>query len=290
NLAAALAEMGYRVCAVDIDEQCNMSTGLGIDINSHKREGKHTSLDIYLNKRAASKIAVPLFDAEKNPRFGGRISVIPGHRQLNSAKSQLDAEVYSSLLRENASQLDEDEIKDEQRGRFRASLDTLRGDFDVVFIDTPPDLGFLTTSALLAADWLIIPVFPSAYDLDGLEKIKDTRKKVARRYNPTLNVLGVLLGNVVKANLDLQIYNMLSDVFNEKVFTTKISASVRQREAPLYGQSVLEHEPEHQSSDQFRSLASEVVKRLERADLLPTVDSETTVSSASIRREVNQPV
>lgn len=266
NLGAAFSELGLTVCIIDLDEQCNLSTGLGIDINTHVKEGRFTSLDIYLNKRAAKDIAVPLINGEKQPRFQGRVHIIPGHRQLNSAKAQLDAQLYNAQHQENASELDHDEMRDEQRHRLKASLDTLRGRFDVVLIDTPPDLGYITTTALIAADWIIIPVFPSAYDLDGLEKLQKTRRKVAKRYNAKLNFLGVLLGQVNQtAKLDTDIYGMLCDTFGEKVFETKITSAVKQREAPIYGQTILEHASTHQAAEQFRSLAQEVVQRLEPA-------------------------
>ncbi len=65
----------------------------------------------------------------------------------------------------------------------------------MVLVDTPPDLGFLMITALIAADWFLIPVFPSGYDLRGLEALLHTAAKVRERYNPGLRLLGVLLGN-----------------------------------------------------------------------------------------------
>jgi cellulose biosynthesis protein BcsQ len=50
-------------------------------------------------------------------------------------------------------------------------------------------------STLVAADWFIIPVFPSGYDLKGLELLMRTVGKVRERYNPDLRLAGVLLGN-----------------------------------------------------------------------------------------------
>ena len=158
-------------------------------------------------------------------------------------------------------------MKEEQRQRLRTSLDSLRGKFDVVFIDTHPDLSYLTTSALIAADWMLVPVFPSGYDLDGLNKLKVMRAKVQERYNPGLNFLGVLLGRYdMRTKLDDDIYQMLCSQFSEKVFSTRISGSVRHREAPLYGLSVLEHAPTDQAAEQFRRLTQEVLQRLLRAE------------------------
>lgn len=267
NLAAACAEQGKRVCVIDIDGQCNMTTGLGINVDQHLKDGKHTILDIYLAKRRAIDVAITLVGPDKSERFDGRVRIVPGHRQLAYLKSQLDGELSAMMAKSAASELDEDDIKTEQRMRLKRSIDSLRGECDLVFVDTPPDLGFLTTSALIAVDWLLIPVFPSGYDLDGLKQLITLRKKVAERYNPSLNIIGLVLGNIdVKANLDNQIYSMLRSHFGEKLFETQIRSAVKQRETTLYGQSILEHDPSHPGADQFRSLAVELITRLEQAE------------------------
>ena len=59
---------------------------------------------------------------------------------------------------------------------------------------------------------------------------------------------------------------MLRDHFKSKLIATKISSSDKNREATLYGQSVIEHAPDHNASAEFRSLASEVISRLAAAD------------------------
>src|SRR5580704_3399238 len=101
-------------------------------------------------------------------------------------------------------------MRSEQRLRLKRSLDSLRGKRDVVVIDTPPSLDFLMVSTLVAADWFIIPVFPSGYDLRGLELLMKTVKKVRERFNPELRLAGVLLGNYDRtATLDKQIHDML---------------------------------------------------------------------------------
>ncbi len=284
NLAAALAEIGIKVCCVDLDEQCNLCTGLGFDVNAHKNDGGFSSLDIFVKKRDAKQIAVPSCNENKEHRFNGNLYLIPGHRQLNSTEAHLDGERHATQLQENASELDADELREEQRQRLRVSLDTLRDEFDVVLIDTQPNLGYLTTSALIAADWILVPVFPSGYDLDGLNKLKVIRRKVAERYNPNLSFLGVLLGRFdATTKLDEDIYQMLCDIFPEKVFSTKIYDSVRQREAPIHGISSLEHAPTHQTTEQFRMLAREVLTRLHESEL----KARAAYDSSLTRMEVN---
>lgn len=263
SLAAALALEGYSVALVDADPQCNATDTFGIDRDELSEKGRFTLADAYLTKKAAREIEFP-FPEE---RFGGRLSVLPGHRALGTVPHRLDAQLQATIANDNYSDLDADDIKNEHRMRLRQSLESLRGHRDLVVIDTPPDLGFLMTTALIASDWYIIPVFPSGYDLKGLETLYRTVDKVRERYNPGLKLLGVLIGNFdSRPKLDADIQKMLSQKFGEKlVFSTVIHRSVKHREASVYGQTIFEHAPGQQASDQYLGLAREVLARLEKA-------------------------
>ena len=143
-------------------------------------------------------------------------------------------------------------------------------------VDTPPDLGFLMTTVLIASDWYIIPVFPSGYDLKGLETLYRTVDKVRERYNPNLRLLGVLLGNFdARPKLDSDIQKMLTQKFGEHImFSTVIHRSVKHREASVFGRTIFEHAPGQQAAEQYQSLAKEVLSRLEKAVQKPHVDPD----------------
>ena len=215
----------------------------------------------YLAKKPAAEIEI-VFPA----RFSGELGLVPGHRGLTSVPQRLESTLQAQLAQEDSSELDTDDLKNEHRERLKNSLNTLRGQRDVVFIDTPPDLGFLMTTALIAADFFIIPVFPSGYDLKGLETLMRTTEKVQKRFNPDLRLLGVLLGNYdTTAKLDSDINNMLSRKFGKQlVFDVKINRSVKHREATVYGRTIFEHAPEGQPAAQFVALVNEVAATAQR--------------------------
>src|SRR5262245_62199232 len=102
-----------------------------------------------------------------------------------------------------------------------------------VLLDTAPSLDFVMTSAPIAADWFIIPVFPSGYDLAGLQTLMRTVNKIREKYNPSLHLAGVLLGNYDRlATLDRDIYALLKSRFGSNVvFEPVIGRSVKNREA-----------------------------------------------------------
>src|SRR5262252_2288092 len=230
SLAACFAQEGFSVCLVDTDPQCNATDGIGINRDELARVGRYTVADAYLAKKPASEIELGFSD-----RFESRLTVVPGHRGLGSVSHRLDAQLQATVSNENYSELDADDMKNEYRQRLKNSLDSLRGHRDVVIIDTPPELGFLMTSSLIAADWYIIPVFPSGYDLKGLETLTRTVEKVQARYNPRLRLLGVLVGNYdARPKLDRDVHEMLVREFGEGfVFETAIHRSVKHREATV---------------------------------------------------------
>ena len=75
---------------------------------------------------------------------------------------------------------------------LREKLDEIRGDYDYIVVDAPPNLGMLTWMALTAAQDVIIPVRTEPYDTMGVGLILGTVNKVQRRLNPGLRLGGIL--------------------------------------------------------------------------------------------------
>lgn len=258
STAAAFASLGYSACVVDTDPQCNATDNLGIDPDEILRGRKFTLADAYLSKVPALRIAIT-----PENRFDGLISVVPGHRALSSVSARLENEVLQLLTDENTSDLDGEDLRREHRIRLKNSIDSLRGQFDVVLIDTPPNLDFLMTSALIAADWYIVPTFPSGYDLKGLEVLTRTIDKVRKQYNPKLHLAGVLLGNYDRTtSLDKQVHDLLRQRFTPAlVFATTIARSVRYREATMGRITIFEHPEGREQAVQFVALVKEMINR-----------------------------
>lgn len=258
STAAAFASLGYSACVVDTDPQCNATDNLGVDPDQAVKQGKYTLADAFLNKVPASQIAL-----EPEGRFDGLISIVPGHRALSSVSARLENEVLRLMSDENASDLDGEDLRREHRMRLKKSIDSLRGQYDVVLIDTPPNLDFLMTSALIAADWYVVPAFPSGYDLKGLEVLTRTIDKVRKQYNPKLNLAGVLLGNYDRTtSLDKQVHDLLRQRFTPAlVFSTTIGRSVRYRESTMMRLTIFEHPQGQEQAGQFQGLVKEMINR-----------------------------
>ena len=274
SLAAGLADAGYKVVVIDTDPQCNATDSFGLSRDELLTDGYFTVADAFLARRPMSEIVVDFKD-----RFQQSLFVAMGHRGLSTIPQRLEAELQELLAQPGASSLDADEIREEQRGRLRQSISSLNGHVDFVLIDTPPDLGFLMTTALIAAGYYLIPVFPSGYDLKGLENLLNTVEKVKKRLNSKLELLGVIIGNVdSSARLDADIRNMLQEKFGEdRVFSTVISRSVKHREAPVYGRTIFEHAPGSAACAQFAVLSEEIALRLEQLQTVPETEAAAHV-------------
>jgi chromosome partitioning protein len=254
-----MARAGHSVAVVDIDPQCNATDSFGLSRDELLAQGRFTIADAYLAQRGLADILVDFGE-----RFNRNLFVVPGHRGLSTVPQRFESELHLAVAKEEAAELDTDELRNQFRHRLKAAVQTLAGQVDFVLIDTPPDLGFLMTSALIAADHFIIPVFPSGYDLKGLETLMKTADRVQSKLNPKLRLLGVVLGNLdTTARLDSDIQQMLRTKFGEdRVFRTMISRSVKHREAPVYGKTIFEHAPGQTPANQFAELTTEVVDRL----------------------------
>lgn len=274
NLGAGLAQAGFRTCLVDLDQQCNSTANFAIDPDELPKEGKFSALDIYLQKKRAVDIQLPL-----EGRFGGNLTLIPGSRGLGSVHHRLEATMQAELAAKANSIIMADELREEHRIRLQRSLGSLDGECDFVLLDTPGDLGFLVTTALIAADYYMIPIFPSAYDLQGLDALTASIHKVRDRLNPKLKFLGVLFGRVDgRTRLDADIKkNLREHLGTEYIFETGISNSVKVREAPIHAETIFEYDPRDPTARQFKELTVEVAKKTGR---------EMPVSETSVERVV----
>ena len=137
------------------------------------------------------------------------------------------------------------------------------GRFDFLLIDCPPSLGVLMTSALAAADGLLIPVQCEYFGLEGLAKIVEVHEKIcASGANPNVNIEGILMTMFdVRTNLAKSVVADVRKVFGELVYDTVIPRSVALGEAPSYEQTITEYAPSSKGAQAYRELALEFLRR-----------------------------
>ena len=104
--------------------------------------------------------------------------------------------------------------------------------YDFILIDSPPSLGVLTGNALTASDFIIIPMNPSVYSMQGTNDLMATVAKVRKNFNPSLQLLGVIINAFDSVpSITKQIHGEIREAFGEKVFSSVLSKSVKIEEA-----------------------------------------------------------
>lgn len=232
NVSAAMALMGKKVLLVDTDPQAHST------ISTVNNPGQYEkSLYDVLMKRG-----------EKVQDIIVR-SNIPG---LDMAITKISmAKLEPSLIGEFDGHF-----------RLKDALESVKNRYQYIFIDTPPTLGLITLNALVAANYILIPIQSSYLCLEGTDDLLETIEKVRRIANPNLKVLGVLITLYDKrTNLARDVVERIRRVFGPKLFKTFISKSVKLEESPAYKESIFTYAPHSIGADQYRKVAEEIISR-----------------------------
>lgn len=232
NLSAALAISGRKVLLIDLDPQANSS----LTFVDHAAINQ-SIYELMTDTQADGLQAIM-------PTSVPGLSVLPSTISLAKLESKLLGEFDAPF-------------------RLKDRLDKITKAFDYVIIDTPPTLGLITVNALVASDYLIVPIQPSYFALEGTDDLLETVEKVRARPNPNLQVLGVLITLLDKrTTLAKDIQDQIRTVFGDKVFRTVISKSVRLEESPAYKECIFTFAPSSTGASEYSSLCEEVISRV----------------------------
>ncbi|NNE93145.1 MAG: ParA family protein, partial [Verrucomicrobiales bacterium] len=134
---------------------------------------------------------------------------------------------------------------------------------DYVFMDCPPSLGVMMTSALAAADELIIPLQCEYFGLEGLAKIVDLHDKIKQSgANPEVVLEGIIMTMAdSRTNLSTMVINDVRKVFKNVTYKTVIPRNISLGEAPSFSQTILEYAPNSSGAVAYRQLAEEFLQR-----------------------------
>ncbi len=240
NLSAALAERGTRVLLVDMDSQGHASLGLGTPV-------------------ADLPGLYEVFKGEKHLRSVIRKDVSPG---VDLVPGTISLAAVEHLLAD-------------RKGRahaLRRHLAGVRREYDCVVLDCPPALGLLSVNALRAADLALVPVEPSLYALDGIERLHETSTLLEAEYGikPRLTLLANMYNT--RTRLAREIFQALEDHGSMRLCKAKIRNTVKVREAAYRGKAVIQMARRSKVASDFRNLAGEVANRL----ALPAAKLEET--------------
>ena len=233
NLAACVADAKKKVLVIDLDPQGNATSGLGVD----KRNVEKTIHDIFEDDEIGMEACFVQSVYFKN------MKILPSNSNLMGIEAEL-------LTVPNWNYILRDEIN------------KIRDQFDYIFIDCPPALGVLTSSALTAADGVIIPVQCEFFSLEGLGDLLENIERVKDGLNPELKIEGIVMTMFdARTKLSYEVAEAVKNQLNQRIFKTVIPRNVRLSEAPSYGQPIIIYDPKSSGAESYRHLAKEFMKK-----------------------------
>ena len=228
NLGAFFALQGYKTLMVDIDAQANLSQISNIPDNVD-----HTILEAFRNKMP------------KIYQISDNLHIIPSSLSF----AGIELEIIGAMQRETF---------------LLKMFKKLSGDFDVCLIDCPPAINMITTNALAASQWVLIPLEASFLALNGLEMMLNIVSMVKEGLTPDLSILGSFINKykdktIVARDILSQMKERGIDI---ALFQTKIRQFEDFKKAELKKESIFDHAPSSLAAADYRNLGHEIIAKL----------------------------
>lgn len=239
SLGAALAELGQKVCLIDLDPQAHLTINFGIEPSSDNVNLYSVLVEEHSFLEAVHKI-------DENT------AVVPSSIDLAAAEIEMVGVLGRELV-------------------LKRRIEAATHDFDFILMDCPPSLGLLTVNALAVATEVIIPMQPHFLSLQGVGKLLETVSLVSRRMNPRLKVAGIVLTMFdSQTKLSNEVVFDLSGFLEQArgkpvpwadavIFESRIRRNIKLAESPSFGQTILKYEPASNGAADYRALAREVL-------------------------------
>lgn len=266
SLATILTQQGYKVLSVNLDPQRNldMVAGKGVAIPLGDRKSPST-LSVLAGE-------LPIQEAIVHTPMG---DLVRASSLLSGWQGQkiITEEEYKVLKNNPASLVHHIGERFEQLHKvpdthvLRNYLWPLKNEYDYIFLDTNPSLMLLTTNALYAADYILIPVFTDDFSKAAVAELWDTIQGINYfEPNRQLKVAGIVVTqsnkNTIIAKSYYNYFQRRATQMNTMLFDTKIRRSVTVSEAMTASQTLVDYAPNSNIAADYRQLAGEFIQRI----------------------------
>jgi len=226
-LVTGLTYKGYKVLAVDIDPQGNLS---------YTMHANPDTPGVYELMKGQAVMSTSIQKTKQG-------DIIAGSLMLSGADMEFTDTGREYILKEH--------------------LESIKHLYDFIVIDSPPTLGILTINSLTAAQDLIIPLGADAYSLQGLAQLHATIGKVRKHCNPDLHIAGLLItrhsGRTVVGRELKDIIEEKAQFIGARAFETVIRESVTIKESQVQRISIFDT-PNNNAAIDYMAFIDEYMK------------------------------
>src|SRR2546425_12981642 len=263
HLATGLGEMGLECLIWDLD----MNRGATLQLGLPAEMPILGSFEILTGAEDPSEVVVRQGDIE-GIELPQNVSLIPARRNLEGIDAVLSAKYKFG----------------NPKDILRPLVESIRGEYDYVFLDTAPNLTIPTVAAYKAADYFLLSAIPEPLAVEGLNDALADIATVRQQGNPSLRLIGVVLSAVKGRSTRLQreLVAYVQDTFDRgadpfiRSYRTQIAETTYICESQKQGKTMFQLYPTHKVTDQYRELARELEDRL---NTLEGIESEAPTQS-----------
>jgi len=235
NTGAALVRAGKKVLLVDADPQANLSQALGIEDEPTFNLYTELKKEI-LGDGGDLRLAIVT--------TSNGLDVVPASIDLAIA----ELEIVSVYGREEL---------------LRTLLEPLVTEYDLILIDCPHAIGMLTVNALVASDYVLIPLPGEFLPLKGVYSFMRQFDMIRKKLNTKLQLLGLVLTKYDERKLmNVGVRQQLEGKFPGKVFENVIRTNIQLVKAQEAGKDIFNFDRTSNGAKDYESLAEELIKKL----------------------------
>jgi chromosome partitioning protein len=227
SLASALGECGLRVLVVDLDPQGSATTWLG---------GRESSIGLVEFSAGGIRVA----ELVKSSTAPG-VDLVPTSPSLVPSGHESENRTGLAIVR-----------------AFRRLPDY----WDLILVDTPPTLGYLSLAPLVACDHVVIPVEAHALAMPGVASVMASIGRARRQINPRVELLGIVACRVNPTSHVRDIVGLLRARFGSVVLEHTVRDAIRIAEAPAFSMPITRYAPTSGVANDYRAVAAELLERL----------------------------
>lgn len=229
-LAAAFAEKGYKVLAIDLDPQAGLTTSLGYDANSFDKN----IYNVFINPEETPISKVVIKTNVPN------VDLVPANLDLAGAEAELIGEINWATI-----------LKD--------AITVVSHNYDFILLDCPPSLGVITTNALMASNTVIIPLQCEYLAMRGLKQLQGIISKVQKKGNNQLQLRILRTMHDKRTLHSNEIFDEIATVFGDKVCKAVIHRTIQFADSTIAGKPILLTNSDSQGAQAYRELAKELL-------------------------------